>query len=80
VNKAYLPRLERRGLIASGLSPDGSLVEMVELKGHPFYIATQAHPEFRSRPLRPHPLFLGFIKAGHEFARRRSAAGSRAAD
>jgi CTP synthase len=80
MNNAYLPRLEKRGLIASGKSPDGSLVEMVELKGHPFFIATQAHPEFKSRPLRPHPLFAGFIKASHEFARHRAAAGPRTAD
>ncbi|MBM3315596.1 CTP synthase [candidate division WOR-3 bacterium] len=80
LNNAYLPKLEKYGLVASGKSPDGRLVEIVELKGHPFYIATQAHPEFKSRPLRPHPLFLGFIRAGHEFARRRSAARSRAAD
>lgn len=73
VNNSFLPVLERHGLIASGKSPDGSLVEIVELQGHPFYIATQAHPEFKSRPLRPHPLFLGFIRASHERARRCSA-------
>jgi CTP synthase len=76
VNLKYLPMLEKSGLLATGKSPDGKLVEMVELKGHPFFIATQFHPEFKSRPLRPHPLFHEFIKAGHEFARRRSRAGS----
>lgn len=80
VNNIFLPRMEKHGLVASGKSPDGRLVEMVELKGHPFFVATQAHPEFKSRPLRPHPLFRGFIKASHEFARRRAAAGSRPAD
>jgi CTP synthase len=76
VNLKYLPMLEKHGLQASGKSPDGKLVEIVELKGHPFFVATQFHPEFKSRPLRPHPLFHEFIKASHEFARHRSRAGS----
>lgn len=76
VNLKYLPMLEKHGLLATGKSPDGKLIEIVELKGHPFFVATQFHPEFKSRPLRPHPLFYEFIKAGHEFARRRSRAGS----
>jgi CTP synthase len=76
VNLKYLPALEKHGLLATGRSPDGKLVEIVEMKGHPFFVATQFHPEFKSRPLRPHPLFHEFIKAGHEFARRRSRAGS----
>jgi CTP synthase len=76
VNLKYLPMLEKSGLLATGKSPDGKLVEIVELKGHPFFVATQFHPEFKSRPLRPHPLFHEFIKAGHEFARHRSRAGS----
>ncbi len=75
VNLKYLPRLEARGMIASGRSPDGSLVELVELRGHRFFVACQFHPEFRSRPLRPHPLFLGFIKAAHEFSRAVARAG-----
>jgi CTP synthase len=61
VNNSYREVLESAGLVFSGQSPDGRLVEMIELKGHPFFIATQAHPEFRSRPNRPHPLFDGFI-------------------
>jgi CTP synthase len=76
VNNKYLGQLEKHGLVASGRSPDGELVEIVEAKGHPFFLATQFHPEFKSRPLRPHPLFHEFIKAGHEFAHRRSRAGS----
>jgi CTP synthase len=75
VNPAYLPLLERRGLIASGKSPDGRLVEVVELRGHPFFIATQAHPEFKSRPLRPHPLFASFVRKAHEYSRRLSSTG-----
>ena len=62
-NSDYRARLEADGLLHSGLSPDGSLAEMVELKEHPYFIGTQAHPEFLSRPFRPHPLFLGLIKA-----------------
>ena len=50
-------------MVLSGVSPDGRIVEMVELSDHPFYIATQAHPEFKSRPNRPHPLFRGFVEA-----------------
>ncbi len=66
-NNAYRERLQAAGLVLSGLSPDGSLVEFVELDDHPWFVATQAHPEFRSRPTRPHPLFSGFVGAalGH---------------
>ena len=55
--------MEQAGLIISGTSPDGTLVEMVEIKDHPFFIAGQFHPEFKSRPDRPSPLFVGLIKA-----------------
>ena len=50
-------------MMLSGISPDGRIVEMVEIPSHPFFIATQAHPEFKSRHNRPHPLFLGFVNA-----------------
>lgn len=63
VNPDYPARLEEGGMVISGVSPDGKLVEMVELPGHPWFVATQAHPEFTSRPLRPSPLFASFIKA-----------------
>ena len=62
VNNDYRPALERAGLVVSGTSPDGRLVEIVELGGHPWFVATQAHPEFKSRPGKPHPLFDGLIK------------------
>jgi CTP synthase len=75
VNPKYLPLLEKHGLIASAKSPDGKLVEVLELKGHPFFVATQAHPEFKSRPLRPHPLFLNFISKAHEHSHRLSQTG-----
>jgi CTP synthase len=63
VNNAYREALFEKGLTFSGQSPDGHIVEMCELSSHPFFIATQAHPEFKSRPNRPHPLFRGFVKA-----------------
>ncbi|WIK65433.1 CTP synthase [Gleimia hominis] len=64
VNNAYRERIEREsGLRFSGTSPDGSLVEFVEYADHPFFVATQGHPEFKSRPTRPHPLFAGLIEA-----------------
>ena len=63
VNKKLKPKLEKKGLIFSGLSPDGSLPETIELKNHPWFIGVQFHPEFKSRPFAPHPLFSSFIKA-----------------
>ena len=63
LNNAYRETLARAGVIASGLSPDGQLVEVCELEGHPFMVSTQFHPELRSRPLRPHPLFRDFVGA-----------------
>ncbi|MDY6103026.1 MAG: CTP synthase [Acetatifactor sp.] len=63
VNNDYRDILTQNGMILSGLSPDGRIVEMIELKEHPYYVATQAHPEFKSRPDNPHPLFAGLIEA-----------------
>ncbi len=63
VNQKYLSYIEKGGLTISGTSPDGKLVEYVEAASHPYYVATQAHPEFKSRPTRPHPMFTGLIKA-----------------
>ncbi|MET1231329.1 MAG: hypothetical protein ABWY52_00600, partial [Candidatus Limnocylindrales bacterium] len=63
VNNRYRDALEEAGMILSGQSPDGRLVEIVELRDHPWYVASQFHPEFRSRPDRPHPLFDGFVAA-----------------
>lgn len=63
LNNHYREQLESKGLICSGISPDGKLVEIVELKGHPFMLGTQFHPEFLSRPTRPHPLFVQFLQA-----------------
>jgi CTP synthase len=63
VNNRYRKDLEEAGLVMSGVSPDGRLVEMIELADHPFFIASQFHPELKSRPDAPHPLFAGFIRA-----------------
>jgi CTP synthase len=63
VNPRWRPALEDGGLVCSGVSPDGRLVEFVELPGHPFWVGTQAHPEFKSRPDRPHPLFQALVGA-----------------
>ena len=62
-NNAYREQLTAKGLILSGLSPDGRLVEIVELQNHPWFLATQFHPEYKSRPHHPHPLFSGFVGA-----------------
>jgi CTP synthase len=72
VNNAYREKLEAGGLVLSGLSPDGALVEMIELKDHPWFVASQFHPELKSRPMDCHPLFRGFIKAAlqHRGARQ----------
>ena len=63
VNNEYREALTGKGMMLSGISPDGRIVEMMELPDHPFFIGTQAHPEFKSRPNRPHPLFAGLVKA-----------------
>jgi CTP synthase len=62
-NPAYRSRCEAAGLRCSGVSPDGRLVEFIELEGHPYWVGTQAHPEFKSRPDRPAPLFRGLVAA-----------------
>jgi CTP synthase len=70
VNNRYRKDLVGAGVRLSGTSPDENLVEFIELVGHPFFVGTQAHPEFQSRPDRPHPLFAGLIEAA---CRRRRA-------
>jgi CTP synthase len=65
-NNAYREKFEKAGFVFSGFSPDGKLVEVVELKDHPFYVASQFHPEFLSKPHQPHPLFKAFIAAAHQ--------------
>ncbi|MFT3893744.1 MAG: CTP synthase [Anaerolineales bacterium] len=65
-NNAYRKDFEAAGMVFSGVSPDGKLVEIAEIKDHPFMMGSQFHPEFLSRPMKPHPLFSGFIKAAKE--------------
>ena len=67
VNIIYKDQFEKKGLIFSGLSPDNKLPEIIELKNHPWFVAVQFHPEFKSRPLAPHPLFSSFIKAAKNY-------------
>ena len=71
-NNAYRADFEQAGMVFSGTSPDGKLVEIVELKDHPFYMASQFHPEFLSKPNAPHPLFRGFIAASHHYIHQKS--------
>jgi CTP synthase len=78
VNNAYRADLEAGGMVFSGFSPDGRLVEIGELANHPFMAGSQFHPEFKSRPTHPHPLFLGFVKAAIELAEQRAPAAGEA--
>jgi CTP synthase len=73
-NCLYEPNLREKGMRISGRSPDGKFVEIAELPSHPWYVAVQFHPEFKSRPLNPHPLFASFVKASYE--RKLAAKGS----
>ena len=70
VNSAYAAQLEAAGMALSGNSPDGTLPEMCEIGAHPFFVGCQFHPEFRSKPLRPHPLFVGFVAAALQRSQR----------
>ena len=71
VNNEYRDRLTEAGLILSGISPDGKIVEMIEVPDEPFYIGTQAHPEFKSRPNHAHPLFRGLVAAACAYSEGR---------
>ena len=70
VNNEYREELSRHGMVLSGISPDGRIVEMIELRDHPFFIGTQGHPELKSRPNRAHPLFRGLIEAAVQYSQR----------
>jgi len=69
VNSAYISPLEKQGLVFSGMSPDGLLPEIVERPDHPWFVGVQFHPELKSKPFEPHPLFAGFIEAALEQSR-----------
>ena len=75
VKSPNLDRLAARGMVFSGTSPDGSLVEAIELAGHPWFVAVQAHPEFLSKPTKAHPLFRDFIAASLERRRTKRSEG-----
>ncbi|MGD1030026.1 MAG: CTP synthase [Opitutaceae bacterium] len=70
VNNAYLPQLQKAGLVVSGVNPRRNLVEIIELKGHPWFVAVQFHPEFQSKPNRAHPLFAAFVAAAIKHRKR----------
>ena len=77
VNNAYRQRLEEAGLLVSGTSPDGQLVEVVELADHPWFVGIQSHPEFLSKPTEPHPLFRDFVGAALRYRQHREPAKGR---
>jgi CTP synthase len=77
VNNAYVTQLQRAGMLVSGVNPRRNLVEVIELKGHPWFVGTQAHPEFQSKPNRAHPLFAAFIGAALKHQRQVPASKSR---
>ena len=79
VDNGYRDLFAEHGLRLTGLSPDGSLVEMIELPDHPWYVCCQFHPELKSRPTRPHPLFAGFIGAARETIKRRATGATKRA-
>ena len=70
-NNDYREKLEDCGVVFSGVSPDNTLVEIIEIKDHPFFVGCQFHPEFKSRPNRPHPLFEGFVGASLKYQQAR---------
>ncbi|WP_427366753.1 CTP synthase [Candidatus Caldatribacterium saccharofermentans] len=71
LNEYFVDQLEKRGMVMAGFNPEYQVVEIVEFREHPFFVGVQFHPEFKSRPNRPHPLFLGFLKASCDFRQRR---------
>jgi CTP synthase len=71
-NNRFRDIYKENGMVFSGLSPDGNLVEIVEIKDHPFMLATQFHPEFLSRPNRPHPLFVKYIQSAKNYSTTKS--------
>jgi CTP synthase len=78
-NREYEEILTSNGLRLAGQTPDGVYVEICELPGHPWYLGCQFHPEFKSRPLEPHPLFKAFVGASLEYKRRKEDAAAREA-
>jgi CTP synthase len=79
-NREYESTLVAGGLRLSGATPDGTYVEIVEIPDHPYFLGCQFHPEFKSKPLEPHPLFRDFVKASYANRTRQAAPASKAAD
>ena len=77
MNNAYREAFARHGLEVTGTSPDGGLVEVIELKGHPWFLAVQCHPEFKSKPTQAHPLFREFVRASQDKRGGKSPASQR---
>jgi CTP synthase len=71
LNELFVHQLEKKGMVMAGFNPEYQVVEIVELRDHPFFVGVQFHPEFKSRPNRPHPLFSGFVQAAYSFRQRR---------
>ena len=71
VNSKYESKLSSKGLLFSGKSPDGALPEIIELKNHPWFIGVQFHPELKSRPFKPHPIFISFISAAKNMKKKK---------
>jgi len=67
LNSKYITQLEKAGMVMAGFNPEFQVVEMIELSNHPWFVGVQFHPEFKSRPNRPHPLFYGFVQAAQEY-------------
>jgi CTP synthase len=78
VNPEFLPQLTEHGLVVSGVSPDGKFVEMIELEDHPWFVGCQFHPEYKSKPTSPHPLFRSFVSAARDYRTIRLAAAAAA--
>ena len=75
-NNQYRDAFREKGMRFTGIWPEGNLVEMVELESHPWFVAVQFHPEFKSKPVAPHPLFRGFVKAALEYSRPKTASAA----
>ncbi|MBU0696216.1 MAG: CTP synthase, partial [Bacteroidetes bacterium] len=71
-NNQYLKQYEDAGMVASGINPENNLVEMIELKSHPYFVAAQFHPELKSTVANPHPLFVKFVAASLEYAKKKN--------
>jgi CTP synthase len=77
MNNTYRDRFEQHGMAVTGTSPGGELVEMIELANHPWFVAVQCHPEFKSKPTKAHPLFQGFVRAALERREQKKTDGQK---